>query len=144
MLILVLLLVVVGPERLPGMAYQIGRAVRTMQQYARAVRDEFSGEIAYIEEQYKTVKGEVSQARDDLRVQQTKLESEMRDAAASLQIPEAATSNGSSGAAPSTLAMENAAALSEYGMPDDPKDATAAPSATTTDGEGNKPAPLVF
>ena len=55
LLILVLLLVVVGPERLPAMAYQIGRAVRTLQQYARAVRNEFSDEFDYLEEQYRTV-----------------------------------------------------------------------------------------
>lgn len=98
LLILVLLLVVVGPERLPGVAYQIGRAVRTMQQYARAVRNEFSDEIAYIEEQYKVVKGEVDSARQELRTQQQALESELRaqgaeidaglrDAQAALQLP---------------------------------------------------------
>ncbi len=139
-----LLLVVVGPERLPGMAYQIGRAVRTMQQYARAVRDEFGGEIAYIEEQYKTVRGEVDQARRELRDQQVQLEGEMRDAAASLQVPELTQSGGTAlnpvkVVEPSTLTMENAAALSEYGMPDDPKPAAAAPN-----GEGKPPPPLVF
>ena len=114
-----LLLVVVGPERLPGMAYQIGRAVRTMQQYARAVRDEFGGEIAYIEEQYKTVRGEVDQARRELRDQQVQLEGEMRDAAASLQVPELTQSGGTAlnpvkVVEPSTLTMENAAAHSAW------------------------------
>ena len=42
LLVLVLLLVVVGPERLPTMAYQIGRAVRTMQGYARVLRHRVS------------------------------------------------------------------------------------------------------
>jgi len=137
----VLLLVVVGPERLPGMAYQIGRAVRQMQQYARAVRDEFSGEIAYIEEQYKTVRGEVDQARRDLRDQQSQLETEMRDAAASLQVPEltGSANGGTPAAEPSTVTMENAAALSEYGMPDDPEPAQAAKP-----NSGPKPGPLVF
>lgn len=82
LLILVLMLVVVGPERLPEMAYQIGRAVRTLQQYARAVRDEFSGEIEYLEEQYKTVKGEVDSARVSLREQQREFQAEMRSSTA--------------------------------------------------------------
>lgn len=78
-LVLVLMLIVVGPERLPAVAYQIGRAVRTLQQYARAVRDEFGDEIGYIEEQYKTVKGEIDTTRTTLRQEQAKFESELRD-----------------------------------------------------------------
>ena len=83
--VIFLMLVFVGPERMPRVAYQIGRAVRTMQQYARAVRDEFSEEIAYVEEQYKTVKGEVDVARTELREQQQKFNSEMREATAPIQ-----------------------------------------------------------
>ena len=86
LLVLVLMLVVVGPERLPGMAYQIGRAVRTLQTYARQVRDEFSDEIGYIEEQYKTVKGEVDSTRASLRQEQLKLSSELRDATEPLRV----------------------------------------------------------
>lgn len=81
-LVLVLLLVVVGPERLPAMAYQIGRAVRTMQQYARAVRSEFSEEFEYIEEQYRTVKGQVDDTRLALREEDRKLQAELRSASA--------------------------------------------------------------
>ncbi len=84
-LIMVVALVVVGPERLPNVAYQIGKAVRTMQSYARAVRSEFSEEIGYIEEQYKTVKGEMSEASQALRVEQQKFASEMRSVTAEVQ-----------------------------------------------------------
>ncbi len=78
LVILVLLLVVVGPDRLPQMAYQIGRAVREMQKYARAVRDEFSDEMKYIEEQYNTVRGDIDQARQELQQEQQTLNSEFR------------------------------------------------------------------
>lgn len=77
LLVLVLLLVVVGPERLPSMAYQIGRAVRQMQGYARAVRDEFRDEIDYIDEQYRTIKGQVDEAQKAVREEQAKLNSEL-------------------------------------------------------------------
>ncbi|MBA4180926.1 MAG: twin-arginine translocase subunit TatB [Anaerolinea sp.] len=80
LLVLVLLLVVVGPERLPAVAYQLGRAVRTLQTYARAVRDEFSDEIGYVEEQYKTIKGEVDTTRATLRQEEAKLNAELREA----------------------------------------------------------------
>ena len=82
LLVLVLLLVVVGPERLPTMAYQIGRAVRQMQGYARAVRDEFRDEIDYLDEQYRTIKGHVDEAQKVVREEQVKLNSEMRDSSA--------------------------------------------------------------
>jgi Tat protein translocase TatB subunit len=85
-LIMGLLLVVVGPERLPTVAYQVGRAVRQMQRYARAVRDEFSDEIDYLEEQYKTVKGEVGSAQQTLRDQQQSWNRELTDATASPQL----------------------------------------------------------
>jgi sec-independent protein translocase protein TatB len=84
-LVLVLMLVVVGPERLPTVAYQIGRAVRTMQRYARSVRDEFSDEIGYLEDQYKTVKGEVDNMQSELRKEQLKLNTEMREATAEMR-----------------------------------------------------------
>ncbi len=80
-LVLVLLLVVVGPERLPTMAYQIGRAVRQMQGYARAVRDEFRDEIDYIDEQYRTIKGQVDEAQKAVREEQFKLNQELGAAA---------------------------------------------------------------
>ncbi len=80
LLVLILMLVVVGPERLPAMAYQIGKAVRTLQQYARAVRDEFSDEIGYVEDQYKTLRGEVDATRLTLRDEQAKMNAEFREA----------------------------------------------------------------
>lgn len=77
-LVFVLLLVVVGPERLPTMAYQIGKTVRTMQKYARAVRDEFKDEFDYVEDQVKTVRGELDTAKVAMKEQQQAFNSEMR------------------------------------------------------------------
>ena len=67
LVIFAIMLVVVGPERLPTMAYQIGRAVRTLQQYARAVRDEFRDEFDYIDEQMKVVKGGMADMQSTFR-----------------------------------------------------------------------------
>ncbi len=87
LLVLVLLLVVVGPERLPAMAYQIGRAVRTMQSYARAVRDEFSDEIDYLDEQYKTIKGEVDTMNTTMRQEQAKFNAELNAVSKEVSTP---------------------------------------------------------
>lgn len=80
-LVFVLMLIFVGPERMPQVAYQIGRAVRTMQKYARAVRDEFSEEIGYIEEQVRTVKGEVETTRASIREQQASFQADLNQIA---------------------------------------------------------------
>lgn len=87
LLVLVLLLVVVGPERLPTMAYQIGRAVRQMQRYARAVREEFSEEFDYLDTQYRTVRGEIEVTKSTLREGQAKFESELQSATPALSGP---------------------------------------------------------
>ncbi|MFN0096487.1 MAG: twin-arginine translocase TatA/TatE family subunit [Dehalococcoidia bacterium] len=82
--VLAVLLIFVGPQRLPTVAYQIGRAVKTLQSYARVVRGEFSEEFKYLDEQYKTIKGEVDTARTELRSQQSKWNQELRDVTAPL------------------------------------------------------------
>ncbi|MCC6383206.1 MAG: twin-arginine translocase subunit TatB [Dehalococcoidia bacterium] len=135
LLILVLMLVVVGPERLPGMAYQIGRAVRQMQQYARAVRSEFNEEISYLEEQYKTVKGDIDDTRHALRQQQAQFEQELREAKSSLAVPEL------------TSPPTNVINLSDVAGREPPSPPTAVeppPASVETKGGGAPAAPLVF
>lgn len=125
LLVLVLLLVVVGPERLPGVAYQLGKAVRTLQQYARAVRDEFSDEISYVEEQYKVIKGEVDTAKVTLREEQAKMNAEMREATEPIRL---ATQELAKEPESSTAAA--AAGLDE--------------SAESQPADGDAPPPLLF
>lgn len=103
LLILVLLLVVVGPERLPQMAYQIGRAVRQMQLYARAVREEFREEIDYLDEQYRTMRGEIELAQRTLREEEARLNQGLAEVdgtlrAASLDAERSLAGTGSAGA----------------------------------------------
>ena len=131
LVILILMLVVVGPERLPGMAYQIGRAVRTLQGYARQVRDEFGDEISYLEDQYKTVKGEMDSARQSMRTETARLNSEFRDATEPLRTPIPLHGNSSEGDTPAPQPESVA-----------PPAAEAAPSPAANDTP--KPAPLVF
>lgn len=135
LLVFVLLLVVVGPERLPAMAYQIGKAVRTMQKYARAVRDEFKDEFDFVEDQVKTVRGEIDVARVAVREQQRAFNSEMQAMNSSLKVdlppllPSAETADPVAAFEPSANGATPAAA------PPEP-----APIPTTS---GGKP-PLVF
>ncbi len=127
LLILVLLLVVVGPERLPQMAYQIGRAVRQMQLYARAVRDEFRDEIDYLDEQYRTMRGEIDLAQKTLREEQVKLNQGLAELDANFRAAEA----------------EASGALAAPLLPAAPAGDAAAPQPSTAAGETPGP-PLVF
>ncbi len=118
LLVLILMLVVVGPERLPAMAYQIGKAVRTLQQYARAVRDEFSDEIGYVEDQYKTIRGEVDATRITLRDEQAKMNAEFREATepirqAASEDPLAGLSSNASSAPTQTFSSGQEAPMTE-------------------------------
>jgi sec-independent protein translocase protein TatB len=117
LLVLALLLVVVGPERLPGMAYQIGRAVRTMQGYARAVRDEFKDEIDYLDEQYKTVKGQVDEAQREMRTEQQKLNNELREVSASVDAAAALISTDPTAPQPSVTPTPETTAPAEPAKP---------------------------
>ena len=65
--ILILLVVVVGPKRLPEMAYHIGRAVKTLQKYARAVRDEFGEEYRYLDDELSEIKEDVREINAEMR-----------------------------------------------------------------------------
>lgn len=141
--ILVLLLVFVGPERLPHVAYQLGRAVKTMQSYARAVRDEFSEEITYLEEQYQTVRGEINTANRELRESTARLDAELRESTAKLdagirdvteplQFP--------AGGSATTPATPTPAAVPES----QPAAGATPPPAAQPEGDEPKPAPLLF
>jgi len=134
MLVMVLMLVVVGPQRMPQVAYQIGKAVRTLQSYARIVRSEFREEIAYVEDQYRTVKGEVVVARDALRDETRKMETEFRDATAPIQELPQAVSN--------VVSFSDRAAIPELTPPVSIDEAAAAPA--TDAPRPDSPPPLVF
>lgn len=165
LLVLVLLLVVVGPERMPQMAYQIGRAVREMQKYARAVRDEFSDEMGFIQEQYDTMKGEVDDARRSLREETQQFDQEMKSVGKSVEdaVPEeiknpnkvipissgaAATSRTNSQPSNGKTSTAPAPAAPAEASPEADSDAETAaivapPAAKETNKPGDKP-PLVF
>ena len=144
LLVLVLLLVVVGPERLPAMAYQIGRAVRQMQRYARAVRSEFSDEFDYLEEQYRTVKGEIDTTRSGLREQQSRFEAEMRDSTKELNEP-LIPSETPSAAMRARLPKKAAGGAAETAATEAPEVPASAPAATEAKPEepAERP-PLLF
>lgn len=141
LLVFVLLLVVVGPERMPTVAYQIGRAVRTLQKYARAVRDEFSDEFQYIDEQYHDLKDEFETTSSSLRKEQAQIAQELKASQAEIEtnvdstIREATEAPAVNGNSPASAAAATEA-QSEESEP--------ASEETTSESTSSDEKPLVF
>jgi Tat protein translocase TatB subunit len=66
-LILVLTLIVVGPQRLPETAAQIGRAIREFRRYSSGMTSELKQAIADLEKEYEELRGELKAASAELR-----------------------------------------------------------------------------
>ena len=58
LLVLVITLIVVGPHRLPEVAAELARLVRTLRQYAATVSREFNETLGELEQEYREMKGE--------------------------------------------------------------------------------------
>jgi Tat protein translocase TatB subunit len=68
LVILILALLVVGPQRLPEMAAQLAKFVRTFRRYSQRITREFNETMQELEREYDDVRGEwkdVGQGLDD-------------------------------------------------------------------------------
>ncbi len=117
LLIVALIVIVVGPRRLPEMAYYLGRGVKKLQHYARVVRDEFSEEFTYINEEMEAVRADVKEMRTTVREVQEELSEARGDV-------EEATSEAAA-------EIDGARAGVGQGLPGQGADGKAAPPATT-------------
>jgi sec-independent protein translocase protein TatB len=144
LLVFLLMLVFVGPERMPRVAYQIGRAVREMQKYARAVRDEFSDEIEFLETQYREVEAEMKDAQSSLRTETDRFGSEMRSATAT--VDDAVKGATRDLKAPPSTGSSNVVALSSARPADTPTtpatNGTEPPTQKTPGDAESSPAPV--
>ena len=80
LLILGVLLIVFGPDRLPEMAARAGKLVRELRAYAADVTGEFSGEIAEIQQHFTGVQDEVRAFGNQLQQTSADVGSAVRDA----------------------------------------------------------------
>jgi len=140
--ILLVALVFLGPERLPQVAYQLGRAVRTMQRYARLVRDEFREELQMLEEEYKGIRAEMEAARAELRAHEAELRARLEETNREL---ERVRQEAQAGLQPVAAAASPARPTSGVdGSPPGPTQGAAVAPAPVA-GESAKPRdPLVF
>ncbi len=78
LVVVILLLIVVGPERLPTVARQVGRMVGQMQQYARAFRDEYLNEFSDLRSEVEASTREVTAVRQQISDSSASIDTEVR------------------------------------------------------------------
>ncbi|MSQ61386.1 MAG: hypothetical protein EXR43_02240 [Dehalococcoidia bacterium] len=78
LVVVILLLIVVGPERLPTVARQVGRMVGQMQQYARAFRDEYLSELSDLKSEVEATTRDVVTVRRQLSDASASINTEIR------------------------------------------------------------------
>jgi len=77
-LILVLALIVLGPQRLPEVAAQLARLVRQARRYAGQVTSQLKYELGDLVQDYQALREELRQLREELREQSKPLEEELK------------------------------------------------------------------
>ena len=91
LVILLLTLLVVGPQRLPEMAAQLARFIRAFRRYSSRVTREFNETISELEHEYEDMHGEWKQVGQGLeesaRTVSDELSAADRDARKALEAP---------------------------------------------------------
>ena len=121
LLIMVLTLIVVGPQRLPEMAAQLGRFVREFRRYTSDLSRDITDALQDIEREYTEVKEEWKEVGEAVRRESQAIEAEVsgaaKDADAALKAeperatPEAAAADGEG----KVVSMEDARRRSSSG-----------------------------
>lgn len=78
LVILIITLIVVGPERLPELAAQIGKVVRQIRQYAAEVTYQFRDEIDALTREYEAMQQELKRTQEELRLIQEQINTDVQ------------------------------------------------------------------
>jgi len=78
LVVLIVAFFVLGPERLPEVARQIARGVRTLRGYAADVQGQFEGEFGELREQFGDIQRDLSTSQHSLRSGLADLDSTLR------------------------------------------------------------------
>jgi len=79
--ILVLTLIVVGPQRLPEVAAQIGRTIREFRRYSSGVTKELLDAVQDLEREYQDLRGELKAVSGEIREKADAFGRELTDVA---------------------------------------------------------------
>src|SRR5581483_7894544 len=76
--VLIVAFFVLGPERLPEVARQIARGIRTLRGYATDVQTQFGGEIEDLREEFSTIQRDLTSIQGNLRSGLMEIDSSIR------------------------------------------------------------------
>jgi Tat protein translocase TatB subunit len=85
LVILVVAFFVLGPERLPELARQIARGIRTLRSYASDVQGQFEGEIGGLRDEFADIQRDFSSIQGNLRGGLADLDSSLRAVSGEVQ-----------------------------------------------------------
>lgn len=85
LVILIIALIVVGPQRLPEVAAQIGRAVRQIRRYAAEITYQFREELDALTREYEAMQEELKRTQEELRQVQEQIREDARAVAQDLE-----------------------------------------------------------
>ena len=133
----ILALIFIGPERLPGVISQVMRTVRELRDYATQVQDELRGEFAEVRQELEGVARDMDQFSGDLSRSANEVVSGAQQAVDSAT---AGTSTPSTAAGPAAgTAFEPApppTTFPELNAPPPPRDMTPLPAPTAAHTNG--------
>jgi Tat protein translocase TatB subunit len=138
LVILLILLIVVGPQRLPEMAAQIARAMREFRRYTSSLSREVTDVLEDLEKEYKSVQQEWKDVGDavrrDVKAMEAEVSGAVDDARAGLSAEERPAGGQTAPQKPSSkvISMEDAASR-RTGRP--PEGSSDPPSTKANDGD---------
>ena len=77
--ILVVMVIIFGPNRLPEIAKSFGRSVRELRSYAREFRDEHLTDLEEVRDEYMDIRHEVIQENNNFRSEIKHIDEDMRN-----------------------------------------------------------------
>lgn len=115
-LILILLMIVFGPERLPQLARQLGKAINDLKRFARDIDPELLQDFREITKDFESVRDEVTSLRSDLAEIQRDISGAAKDVSGSLNevVQEAKVSTSLTTDPQAVRAAQAAAASAQY------------------------------
>ncbi|MHB8577525.1 MAG: twin-arginine translocase TatA/TatE family subunit [Dehalococcoidia bacterium] len=118
LLILLVAFFVLGPERLPEVARQIARGIRTLRSYATEVQGQFGGELGDLRDEFGSIQRDLTSIQGNLRSGLLEIDSSIRSVHEDVQTAVSdVTSPGSLSTEPAAGAETPAAQVVDYSPP---------------------------
>lgn len=129
--VFLLMAIVFGPQRLPEIAAQFGRAIRELREYARDFRDEYLTDFEEVKEEYLEIRHELEATDSEFRQEMKELDEDLRATVRDAEADAVAAVKGAESAARGDAADASAPATTTAAAPTSAADAVDGAAANT-------------